>query len=234
MSCRIEKLLSLAIPKGHALTCELTGKPACVSLITQYITLHFASPDIAKQAWEGVLCKVAHVLSPILSPPMLMGSEEERERRQQAAHASKLALIVLCRDEATRHLVKGNFKLAIPAASYALRFTTSIYGEGRVELVPSYLLLAEANLGVLKYRKAEEYLTLANWAVLKTPNCSNALRSQLRRNFDRTHAFAAHSRLHARPHSPPTPLSLRASTPRRCGSWRTTCTTPPSWSDRST
>jgi len=95
---------------------------------------------------------------------------------------------VLCRDEAARHLVKGNFELAVPAASYALRFTTSIYGEGRVELVPAYLLLAEANLGLLKYRQAEEFLTLANWAVLKTPNCSNALRSQLRRNFGRLYA----------------------------------------------
>ena len=54
--------------------------------------------------------------------------------------------------------------------------------------MPAYLLLAEANLGILKYRPAEEYLTLANWAVLKTPNCSNALRSQLRRNFGRLYA----------------------------------------------
>jgi len=188
MGYRIDKLNPLAFPKGQSLFCELTGKPAAVSCVTDYITLHFSSAEIAKQAWEGVLCKVAHVLGPILSPPMLMGSEEERERRQHAAHASKLALIVLCRDEAARHLVKGNFELAVPAAIYALRFTTSIYGEGRVELVPAYLLLAEANLGLLKYRQAEEFLTLANWAVLKTPNCSNALRSQLRRNFGRLYA----------------------------------------------
>jgi tetratricopeptide (TPR) repeat protein len=188
MSYRIEKLNPLAFPKGQSLVCEMTGKPAMVSCVSDYITLHFASAEIAKQAWDGVLCRVAHVIGPILAPPALMGSEEERDRRQQAAHASKLALIVLCRDEAARHLVKGDFELAVPAASYALRFTTAIYGEGRVELVPAYLLLAEANLGILKYRQAEEYLTLANWAVLKTPSCSNALRSQLRRNFGRLYA----------------------------------------------
>ena len=188
MGYRIDKLNPLAFPKGQVLVCELSGKPALVSLVTDYVTLHFSSAEVAKQAWEGVLCKVAHVLSPIMSPPMLMGSEDERERKLHAAHAAKLALIVRCREEAARHLVKGNFELAVPAASYALRFTTSVYGEGRVELVPSYLLLAEASLGLLHYRQAEEYLTLANWSLLKTPNCSNALRSQLRRNFGRLYA----------------------------------------------
>jgi tetratricopeptide (TPR) repeat protein len=37
-------------------------------------------------------------------------------------------------------------------------------------------------------RQAEEFLTLANWALLKTANCSNALRSQLRRNFGKLYA----------------------------------------------
>merc|ERR1712070_1200686 len=89
---------------------------------------------------------------------------------------------------AAARVVKGQFEFAIPAAQYALRFGTSIYGEGSVELVPSYLLIAEANLGLARYRQAEEQLTLANWALLKTPHCSNALRSQLRRNFGRLYA----------------------------------------------
>ena len=93
MSYRIEKLNPLAFPKGQSLVCEMTGKPAMVSCVSDYITLHFASAEIAKQAWDGVLCRVAHVIGPILAPPALMGSEEERDRRQQAAHASKLALI---------------------------------------------------------------------------------------------------------------------------------------------
>ena len=34
--CRIEKLNPLAFPKGQTLTCDLTGKPALVSLVTEY------------------------------------------------------------------------------------------------------------------------------------------------------------------------------------------------------
>jgi len=185
---RIEKLNPLAFPKGQTLSCELTGKPAMVSLITEYCTLHFASKELAKVAWDGILCKIVHVMGKVLATPSLVGSEEERERRMQTVTSGKLALIALCREEAAAHVVKGHFELAIPAAQYAIRFGTSVYGEGSVELVPSYLLIAEANLGLARYRQAEEQLTLANWALLKAPLCSNALRSQLRRNFGRLYA----------------------------------------------
>ena len=186
--CRIEKLNPLAFPKGQTCTCELTGKPALVSLVTEYTTLHFSSRELAKMAWDSILCKIVHVLGKVLAQPSLVGSEEERERRTAAVNAGKLALIALCREEAAAHVVKGQFELAIPAAQYALRFGTGVYGEGSVELVPAYLLIAEANLGLARYRQAEEQLTLANWALLKTPHCSNALRSQLRRNFGRLYA----------------------------------------------
>ena len=62
---RIEKLNPLAFPKGQTLSCELTGKPAMVSLITEYCTLHFASKELAKVAWDGILCKIVHVMGKV-------------------------------------------------------------------------------------------------------------------------------------------------------------------------
>ena len=62
------------------------------------------------------------------------------------------------REEAAAHVVKGQFELAIPAAQYALRFGSSVYGDGSVELVPAYLLVAEANLGLARYAEAEAQL----------------------------------------------------------------------------
>ena len=55
--------------------------------------------------------------------------------------------------------MQGRCELAIAAATYALKIGTSMYGEGKLELVPAYLQLAEANLGLLQYRQAEEYLS---------------------------------------------------------------------------
>ena len=126
-------------------------------------------------------------LGQLLSPPPLASSEKER-LGLQAAQARKHALIEVCEGEAKRHIVHSRFELAIPAAMYALRFGTSIYGEGNVELVPAFLLLAEANLGLLNFAQAEEFLTKANWSLLKSANSSNALRSQLRRNFGKLYA----------------------------------------------
>ena len=55
-------------------------------------------------------------------------------------------------------------------------------------MVPPYLQLAEANLGLGRFQQAEEFLSLANWSVLKNPDCSNAIRSQLHRNFGKLYS----------------------------------------------
>lgn len=46
-------------------------------------------------------------------------------------------------------------------------------------MVPPYILLSEANLGLGLLQSAEEFLSMADWSILKTPNCSNAVRSQV-------------------------------------------------------
>ena len=113
---------------------------------------------------------------------------EERERQEANVRKSKLALIDLCRMEATKFLVHGDFELSIPGAVQALRYSLDVYGAGKIELVPSYLLLAEANLGLGRHKMAEEYLSLANWSILKNPDCSNRTKSQLYRNFGKLYA----------------------------------------------
>mmetsp|Transcript_30517 Transcript_30517/g.93320 ORF Transcript_30517/g.93320 Transcript_30517/m.93320 type:complete len:407 (-) Transcript_30517:160-1380(-) len=188
LSYRIEKLNPLALPKNVSLTCELTGRPALVVLVAPQLSLHFASREIAMQAWDGILAKISHILGSTLAPPANVGSQMEREDRAREVHACQVALVALCNEEASRHIVQGHYDLAIPAATYSLRFATTAYGEGKLQLVPAYLYLAEAYLGNAQYRKAEEYLTLANWALLKTSGASNALRSQLRRNFGKLYA----------------------------------------------
>lgn len=46
-----------------------------------------------------------------------------------------------------------------------------------------HTLTGEACVGLQRYKQAEEYLSLAKWAVLKKPDCSNSLKSNLYRNF---------------------------------------------------
>jgi len=185
---RIERLNPLSCPKGESFSCELTGLPATVQLVTPYLTLFYATREHAEQAWEGIISKIAPILGPLRREPPIIGSEEERARRANTLLMSKRALIDLTKNEASKYLVRGQFELAIPGALQALRFSHELFGERSIELVPSYLLLAEANLGLKRNKQAEEFLSLANWSVLKHPDCSNAIRSQLHRNFGKLYA----------------------------------------------
>lgn len=68
---------------------------------------------------------------------------------------------------------------AVYRCSQALAFAKEIFGDGSIEMVPPYLLLSEANLGLGLLPSAEGFLSMANWSILKTPQCSNAVRSQV-------------------------------------------------------
>ncbi|XP_053118838.1 zinc finger MYND domain-containing protein 12-like isoform X1 [Hemicordylus capensis] len=56
------------------------------------------------------------------------------------------------------------------------------------ELVPAFLILAEASLGLGHVAQGEEYLSQAQWIVLKNASCSSAIQSKLHRNLGLLHA----------------------------------------------
>merc|ERR1739848_594814 len=94
----------------------------------------------------------------------------------------------LCTETAQKFLVQGKYDLAVPGALQSLKFAIEIYGNEATELVPSYLLLAEANLGLRRLKTAEEFLSLANWNLLKNPSGGSSLMSSMQRNFGRLYA----------------------------------------------
>ena len=64
-------------------------------------------------------------------------------------------LIELCYTVAQKYIFEGKHEDAVPAALHSLRFRMNVHGLSSVELVPAYLLLAEASLG--------------KWSWLETP-----------------------------------------------------------------
>ncbi|KAJ3296010.1 Zinc finger MYND domain-containing protein 12 [Borealophlyctis nickersoniae] len=117
------------------------------------------------------------------TPVAVLGSEEERAHREKQTRFRQVQLLELTKTEAHKKLFEGQYDLAIPAALQALRFSMDVYGQNSIELVPSYLLLGEASIGLKQYSQAEDYLSLAKWAVLKAPTCADSVRAQLCRNF---------------------------------------------------
>ncbi len=102
------------------------------------------------------------------------------------------ALIDLCKNEASKFLVKGQYEFAIPGALQSLRFSIDVYGQGRIELVPAYLLLAEANLGAWPFSEPNLcactcVLTFANAAALSI--CGDYCASQVYRGSNWRKSF---------------------------------------------
>ena len=127
----------LAQPKDVKLTCEMTGAAATIQLITPFLTLYFATRTDAEIAWAGILHKIVPLLGPIRSAPAVIGSEEERQRRQYTLEVSKRALIDLTKNEAANLLARGQYQLSIPGALQSMAFIKDVHGNNSVELVPA-------------------------------------------------------------------------------------------------
>lgn len=77
---------------------------------------------------------------PALPPCLCLGSERPFCLPQKH-------LIEFCYTVAQKYLFEGRHEDAVPAALHSLRFRMNVHGLSSVELVPAYLLLAEASLG---------------------------------------------------------------------------------------
>lgn len=56
-------------------------------------------------------------------------------------------LIEICRAVAQSKISEGKHQEALPAAQFCLHCSIDVYGPCTVQLVPAYLLLADANMG---------------------------------------------------------------------------------------
>ena len=186
---RMEKLNALTFSKSRRPICELTGRVATIQLVTPFLTLFYSTREAAEVSWEGIMHKLCPLLGPIRSVPASTGSQEERARRQKTLDISLRALIDLTQTEASKFLDKRQYDLALPGALQALQFAKQVNGEDHIDLVGPFLILAEVNLGTGGLTQAENYLSRANWTVLKNPDASNALRSKLHRNFGKLYAL---------------------------------------------
>ncbi|KXS20272.1 hypothetical protein M427DRAFT_94802 [Gonapodya prolifera JEL478] len=197
----------LANPKGVKHNCELCGSPG-------------SNKDHQDVDFRGIHEKICSLLIPLRTPVTVLGSQDERAARERDIRRRQAQLVELCRLEAHKRLFEGENELAIPAALQALRFSIQAHGQGSIELVPAYLLLGEASIGLKQYTQAEDYLSLAQYSVVSQPDLvSPRVRGQLHRNFGLLYAsrgelskavgeFAKDVRLRTRPLFPPSPRQI--------------------------
>nr|XP_042127725.1 zinc finger MYND domain-containing protein 12 isoform X3 [Peromyscus maniculatus bairdii] len=172
----------LAVPKGRRLCCEVCEAPA-ERVCTACTVTYYCGPVHQKADWGSIHEKICQLLIPLRTTMPFYNSEEERQHGLQQLQKRQKHLIEFCYTVAQKYLFEGKHEDAVPAALHSLRFRMSVHGLSSVELVPAYLLLAEASLGLGRIVQAEEYLSQARWTVLKSTDCSNATHSLLHRNL---------------------------------------------------
>ncbi len=91
----------------------------------------------------------------------------------------------LCKKEAQAFLQEKKYEMVVPGALQVLRFCTDLYGTSGINLVPAYLLLAEAYIGLKRVKMAQEFLVLANWCLIKSGDANYSLKARVYLNFGR-------------------------------------------------
>ncbi|XP_074655007.1 zinc finger MYND domain-containing protein 12-like [Tubulanus polymorphus] len=172
----------LANPKGVKLVCELCQKPAFIQCTDCRVT-YYCGVEHQRADWLGIHEKICQLLIPLRTATPFIASEEDRQKRRFQILEKQRQMIDLTRTTGQKLLFESKHEEAVPAAMQSLRFAIDVHGIASIELVPSYLILGEASIGLDRLNQAEQYLAQAQWTVLKTPECSNAIRSKLYRNL---------------------------------------------------
>ncbi|NXI35058.1 ZMY12 protein, partial [Galbula dea] len=136
-----------------------------------------------KADWVSIHQQICQLLPAVRSSLPCHLSEEQRKHALEQLVKRKKHIIQLACSRAQQFVLDGQHREAIPAALHALRFSVEVYSSDSLQLVPAYLLLAEAYMGVCDLQQASKYLSQAQWIVLMTPDCSGALQSQLYRSL---------------------------------------------------
>ncbi|KAI9223528.1 hypothetical protein BC828DRAFT_375712 [Blastocladiella britannica] len=156
----------LANPKGVHRSCELCARPAH-SLCPRCRLTFYCEEDHRKLDATAIHEKICPILKRLRSPIPFLGSEEERKAKDLEILDLRQKLLTITRTDAQKLLFEGEYAFAIPAALQALRCAMAIYGPHALDLVPCYLLLGEASIGLKQLAQAEEYLASAKWALTK-------------------------------------------------------------------
>ncbi|KAL7884858.1 hypothetical protein AOLI_G00076280 [Acnodon oligacanthus] len=174
----------LANPKGEKKLCELCQRPAHLQCSKCRVAFYC---DVAHQQadWNSIHKRVCELLIPIRASAPFHSLQADRDHHRVQAQKRLEQLLELSHAEAKRRVLEGKYVEALPAGQLLLRCAMDLYGPDAVELVPAYLLLAEANVGSGSLTKAEGYLSQAEWTVMKTPGCSLTILHQLHRNLGR-------------------------------------------------
>ncbi|NP_001007305.1 zinc finger MYND domain-containing protein 12 [Danio rerio] len=176
----------LANPKGEKKLCEICQKPAKLQC-TKCLVTFYCNLDHQQADWTSIHEKACPLLVSI-NTPVPSGTLSDQNHHHKETLKKQKCLIEMAHLEARKWVSMKRFQDVLPAALLFQHWIMRVYGSCTVELVPAYLLLAQANIGIGSLSQAQEYLSKAEWIVMKTADCSHTVLHQLHRTLGRLHA----------------------------------------------
>jgi len=178
-----ELVYPLAFPKSISHKCEICGKTA-TRMCTNCRVTYYCSEEHQTADNVGIHDKICSSLASLRLKQPFLPSEEERLERDREIRERKIHLTEMTRMIGERHVFQDRFEAAVPAALASLKLAIEVYGPRSVQLIPSYLILAEASLGLKQFNQCWEYLSQAQYTVLQQHDQAPlAITSQLARNM---------------------------------------------------
>lgn len=110
----------------------------------------------------------------------LKGSTDTERQIQKSLQAEqKIERLNKTREAALGKIARAEYAEGIELSVETLHQALELYEKNSIELVPCYLALADAHLGALKLKQTEEFLSLANWNIVKDGTAQDEYRGRL-------------------------------------------------------
>uniref|UniRef100_A0A3Q2DU23 Zinc finger, MYND-type containing 12 n=1 Tax=Cyprinodon variegatus TaxID=28743 RepID=A0A3Q2DU23_CYPVA len=164
-------ILPLALPKGKKKFCELCHGEAYFQCSKCRVTF-YCNVEHQLADWAGIHETICQLLVPIRAPTDIPNQA-----------ALRVELIRICRLEAQCKLLEGKHQEALPAAHCCLQTSIDVHGVSSIELVPAYLLLAEANAGLNNTAAVARHLSKAELTVVRSPEPGPFIQHWLHRSL---------------------------------------------------
>ena len=150
-----------------------------------------AELDVAAIGWQNVELKYAELKAMLSAPTTGLNAREARVQQKQAVSLAIVTLLESAQRECRKLLMEGQAKAAAEGGLKALKLKEDYYGPGSLQLVAVYFHLARTNQFMDKFKAAEEFLSLAQWIILREPDADVSLKAELHQSFGLLYASDA-------------------------------------------
>lgn len=173
----------MSLKKNNTTLSSTKGKSGTVGNQVVVDPLDPSQLDVSVVGWNNLEQKFNELKGLLSAPASGLNANQARAQQKQNVSAAIVQLLDRAQQDCRRLLIEGNAKAAVEGGLKTLRLKEAYYGHGHLQLVPSYFHLARTNQYMDKFKAAEEFLSLAQWTILRNKEVDVSLKAELHQTF---------------------------------------------------